>query len=62
MLFLQIGAAKSLFYKEQGHPFKLDGCWLILKDSAKWFEHIEELQGRKQKTAEKKKQNREGYC
>lgn len=56
MLFLQIGAAKSLFYKEQGHPFKLDGCWLILKDSAKWFEDIEELQGRKQKTVEKKKQ------
>ncbi|KAH7858964.1 hypothetical protein Vadar_029879 [Vaccinium darrowii] len=53
-----IGAAKKLYYQSEGHNFKWDGCWLILKDTAKWSNYTQEQQQRKQKTTEKKK--REG--
>ncbi|KAI8528686.1 hypothetical protein RHMOL_Rhmol12G0166900 [Rhododendron molle] len=53
-----IEAAKDLYYRTNGHQFKWYGCWLILKDTSKWFHHMQEQEGRKEKIAQRKK--REG--
>ncbi|KAG5542648.1 hypothetical protein RHGRI_022234 [Rhododendron griersonianum] len=43
------------YYRTNGHQFKWYGCWLILKDTSKWFHHMQEQEGRKEKIAQRKK-------
>lgn len=52
---LQIGAAKQLYYKSEGRPFKWVGCWLILKDSTKWNSYTQEHECKKHKIARRKR-------
>lgn len=46
-----IGAAKQLYYSSEGHHFKWDGCWLLLKDSPKWLTYRGKQELKKQKIA-----------
>ncbi|KAF7119750.1 hypothetical protein RHSIM_Rhsim13G0212700 [Rhododendron simsii] len=50
-----IGAAKQLYYKSEGRPFKWVGCWLILKDSTKWNSYTQEHECKKHKIARRKR-------
>ncbi|XP_058204057.1 uncharacterized protein LOC131318373 [Rhododendron vialii] len=46
-----IGAANQSYYNSEGHHFKWDGCWLLLKDSPKWLNYRGKQVSKKQKTA-----------
>ncbi|KAI8563109.1 hypothetical protein RHMOL_Rhmol03G0087700 [Rhododendron molle] len=46
-----IGAANQSYYNSEGHHFKWDGCWLLLKDSPKWLNYRGKQISKKQKTA-----------
>ncbi|KAA8542395.1 hypothetical protein F0562_023469 [Nyssa sinensis] len=51
----RIRAAKKLYYDSQGHHFKFDSCWLLLKNSAKWFNYTKEHEENKQKIKQRKR-------
>ncbi|KAA8542570.1 hypothetical protein F0562_023722 [Nyssa sinensis] len=51
----KIGAVKKLYYDSQGHHFKFDSYWLLLKDSAKWFHYTKEQEEKKQKIKQRKR-------
>ncbi|KAF7147053.1 hypothetical protein RHSIM_Rhsim03G0079000 [Rhododendron simsii] len=39
------------YYNSEGHHFKWDGCWLLLKDSPKWLNYRGKQVSKDQKTA-----------
>ncbi|GAB2301928.1 hypothetical protein Dimus_035951 [Dionaea muscipula] len=50
-----IGVAKQFYFQTEGHNFKWEGCWRILKDSSKWFDYTrEQEEKKKQKIAQRK--------
>ncbi|GAB2231995.1 hypothetical protein Drorol1_Dr00011014 [Drosera rotundifolia] len=55
---LKIGAVKQIYFDSQGHEFNWYGCWQIMKDTAKWFQHTQVVKQRKQKLSQKKRDKR----
>ncbi|KAL7094264.1 hypothetical protein ACP275_11G092200 [Erythranthe tilingii] len=46
---------KQLYYKKENHVFKWETCWLILKDTPKWYNHINDVQEKKKRMSQKKR-------
>ena len=42
-------ATKHIFQKTHGKPFRLEACWAIVKDIAKWYHYVEGVKGRQHK-------------
>ncbi|KAK1552057.1 hypothetical protein Q3G72_009686 [Acer saccharum] len=42
-------AAKHIFQETHGKPFRLEVCWAIVKDTAKWYHYVEGVKGRQHK-------------
>ncbi|KAK1578366.1 hypothetical protein Q3G72_029740 [Acer saccharum] len=42
-------AAKHIFQETHGKPFRLEACWAIVKDTAKWYHYVKGVKGRQHK-------------
>ncbi|XP_012854143.1 PREDICTED: uncharacterized protein LOC105973658 [Erythranthe guttata] len=48
-------ASKQLYNDKEEHQFKYDSCWMILKDTSKWYNYTIEQKGKPKKTSQKKR-------
>ncbi|XP_012859018.1 PREDICTED: uncharacterized protein LOC105978146 [Erythranthe guttata] len=48
-------ASKQLYNDKEEHQFKYDSCWMILKDTSKWYNYTIEQKGKQKKTSQKKR-------
>ncbi|XP_012841222.1 PREDICTED: uncharacterized protein LOC105961539 [Erythranthe guttata] len=50
-----MGAATILYFEKENHHFKWETCWLILKDTSKWYRHVNDQREKQKRTSQRKR-------